>query len=88
VDLNPVRQTNPGDADRMVLAFELVLTPTIFGFLGYLLDGWLGTLPVFTVVLAAFTLGYTVWKLIADYDADMEADAQRRADLRNGRPLA
>ena len=55
LDRNRVEESNAGDADGMVAALELVITPTIFGFLGYLLDGALGTSPVFTVGFAAET---------------------------------
>ena len=43
----------------------------IFGFLGWLLDGRLGTRPVFMLVFFLFTLGYVVWKMFVRYDAEM-----------------
>jgi hypothetical protein len=37
-------------------AFELTVTPTIFGFIGYRLDLWLGILPVLTIVLVLMAI--------------------------------
>lgn len=82
---NSERQPNTGEQDRLVLGLELVLTPSLFGFLGWLLDRAIGTVPVFTVAFAAFTLGYLVWKLVNGYDAQMAAHISRREPLRRGR---
>ena len=65
------RELRGGAGDPLSKAFELVVTPAIMGLLGFLLDRWLGTLPLFTASLVLFTLGYTVWKLYTDYDAEM-----------------
>jgi F0F1-type ATP synthase assembly protein I len=56
----------------MSRAFELVITPMVFGFLGYLLDGRLGTRPLFTLVLFLAALGYLAWKMFKGYDAAMK----------------
>ncbi len=61
-----------GAGDAWSRAVELTATPLIFGFLGYRLDLWIGTLPVFTVVFSAFCLGYSVWKVWAGYEAAMQ----------------
>lgn len=66
--------------DGMSIAFELVGTPAIVGVLGFGLDRWLGTTPVFTVVLTLVALatvaGLTIWR----YNGEMRrADAERRA---------
>ena len=37
------RELNNGSGEALARAFELVVTPVIFGFFGWLLDGWLGT---------------------------------------------
>ena len=41
-----------GFGDGLSAAFELVVTPAIFGFLGFLLDRLLGTVPLFTLVFS------------------------------------
>ena len=78
MDPNPAREMKTDDADGMILAFELVLTPTIMGFLGFLLDGWIGTTPIFTVFLAGFTLAYVVWKMVHGYNARLDVDIEER----------
>jgi len=55
----------------MARAVEITLTPAIMGGLGYLLDRWLGTGPVFFLILFVFTIGYVVWKMFVRYDAEM-----------------
>lgn len=55
----------------MARAVELALTPAIMGFLGSLLDRWLGTWPVFAIVFFVFTLGYVIWKMFVQYERDM-----------------
>lgn len=74
--------------DGMSIAFELVGTPAIVGGLGFLLDRWLGTTPIFTVALTLVALatvaGLTIWR----YNAEMQrADTARRTE-RDGRPTA
>jgi len=57
----------------MSRAVELSLTPAIMGFLGSLLDRWLGTWPVFAIAFFVFTLVYVIWKMFMQYSADMRA---------------
>jgi len=57
----------------MSRAIELSLTPAIMGFLGSLLDRWLGTWPVFAIALFVFTLLYVIWKMFVQYDQAMRA---------------
>jgi F0F1-type ATP synthase assembly protein I len=73
VDSSQRRELNKGFGDGLQQAFELVVTPAIFGVLGYLLDRWVGTTPVFTIVFTLFVLGYMAWKLYATYMAQMAA---------------
>ncbi|MCZ7525090.1 MAG: AtpZ/AtpI family protein [Acidimicrobiia bacterium] len=39
-----------GVGDGLTRAFELVLTPLLFGALGWLVDAWAGTRPLMTLV--------------------------------------
>lgn len=84
MNLNPFRDLGAREGDGLVLAFELVLTTTIFGFIGYWIDGRLGTTPFLTILLAAFTLTYEVWKIVTTYDSTMAEHAERRQPLRRG----
>jgi F0F1-type ATP synthase assembly protein I len=84
VDLNPFRDLGAREGDGLVMAFELVLSTTIFGLVGWWLDGLLGTRPFLTVVLAAFTLTYTVWRMVTTYGLEMDHHEARRNPLRRG----
>src|SRR5688500_6226655 len=55
------RDLYTGFGDTLGRAFELVATPLVFGLMGYGLDRWLGTLPIFTLILSLFVLGYMFW---------------------------
>ena len=78
------RQLRNGFGDALSLAFEMIVTPAIFGFLGYLLDRRLGTLPLFMLVFSLLTLGYMVWKTWATYERQMQREEaslrERRAE--------
>ncbi len=78
----PHSRQSAGDA--LSIAFELVATPALFAFFGWLIDGALGTKPVFTLVLCLLTAVYTGWKALRTYSDRMEAYDRnlpsRRAD--------
>ncbi len=80
---NP-NQPRGGEQDRLILGLELVLTTVSFAGLGWLLDRWLGTFPVLTVFLGAFTLTYLVWKMVKGYDTEMAQQLRERRPLRRG----
>ena len=64
--------------DVAARGFELALTPTLFGFLGYLLDRAVGTVPLFTVTFAVLALAGAASMLWFRYDQQMrehEAEA-------------
>lgn len=60
-----------GAGEGMSRAFELALTPAVIGFLGYLLDRWLGMVPVFTIVFFLVAMVGLVARLWYAYDAEM-----------------
>jgi F0F1-type ATP synthase assembly protein I len=74
--LPDARQVTQGPGDPLSKAFELVATPAIFGFLGFLLDRWLGLTPLFTATFTLFVLGYMIWRLCTDYRLEMERQDQ------------
>lgn len=65
------RALNNGSGDAQARAFELALTPAAMGFLGYWIDRWVGTSPLFLIVLVVFTMSYLMWKFFVRYDAEM-----------------
>lgn len=73
MDASQRRETNKGFGDGLQQAFELVMTPAIFGVLGYVLDRWIGTVPLFTVLFTLGVLGYEAWRLIVAYGAEMDS---------------
>ena len=72
------RELRDGAGDAFSAAFEMIVTPAIFGLLGWLIDSRLGLFPVFTLGLAGLVLVYEVWKLYAQYNADMDAALEAR----------
>jgi F0F1-type ATP synthase assembly protein I len=75
-----------GFGDGLARAFELALTPALFGGLGWLLDHWLGLAPLLTIVLFLFGVAGTSYMAWFRYEAEMrrvEADkpwARRRVE--------
>lgn len=78
MDLADRRELYNGFGDGLARAFELAVTPAIFGLMGYGLDRWLGLFPLFTIVLLLFALVGEFVMMWIRYDAEMkrhEADA-------------
>ena len=71
-DLSAKRELNKGFGDALSVAVELAVTPAIFAFLGWRLDAWLGTTPLFLLVLFLFTFTYVAWREYAKYQLRME----------------
>ena len=71
------RPEHEGFGDALAQAFELVVTPGLFGLAGYALDRWLGTLPLFTIALVVPVLAYMVWKLWYEYELRMRKHEER-----------
>ncbi|HTN81107.1 MAG TPA: AtpZ/AtpI family protein [Acidimicrobiales bacterium] len=73
MDRRARRELNNGFGDAMARAVEITLTPAIMGGLGYLLDRWLGTWPIFAAFFFVFTIVYVIWKMFVRYDQDMRS---------------
>ena len=71
-DLSAKRELNKGFGDAMAVAVELAVTPAIFAFVGWRLDEWLGTSPLFLLVLFLFTFTYVAWRELTRYRLRME----------------
>ena len=78
MDLSERRELNNGFGNALSRAVELTVTPMVFGFFGWLLDGRLGTRPIFMLVFFAFVVAYTFWKQFSLYARTMDAE-QRKA---------
>lgn len=68
----PKSELYNGAGEGMARAFELALTPAIIGGFGYLLDRWLGLLPVLTIVFFLVAMVGLVARLWYAYDAEMK----------------
>jgi len=71
VEVQERRSVQNGFGDGLAKAFELVLTPAIFGFLGFGLDRWLGLTPLLTVLFTVWALGAVCYMTWFRYDAEM-----------------
>ncbi|MFN0088710.1 MAG: AtpZ/AtpI family protein [Acidimicrobiales bacterium] len=71
------RELNNGFGEALSRAFEFAVTPAIFGFLGWLLDRWLGVVPLFTLVFSLTVVSYMMWKLFRLYTSEMEAQERK-----------
>ncbi|HEX7133656.1 MAG TPA: AtpZ/AtpI family protein [Iamia sp.] len=70
-DLRARQDLNNGFSNAFVRGFELVVTPILFGLLGWLVDRALGTSPVFALGAFAFGVIGTAVKLKLGYDREM-----------------
>lgn len=60
-----------GFGNAMGTATELALLPAVFGFLGWLVDGWLDTRPLFLVAFLVFAFAGMLVRAWIGYDAEM-----------------
>ena len=72
MDLSARRDLNNGFGDALSRAFEFAATPAIFGGVGYPIDQWLDTTPIFTIVLALWAVVGSTVLWCYRYDAKMQ----------------
>jgi F0F1-type ATP synthase assembly protein I len=77
VDDREQRELWNGFSNALSRAIELVLTPLLFALAGYGLDRWLGTSPLFVVLLAALAFVGLAVKSYYVYREDMRVHEQR-----------
>ena len=82
-DLEANKHLYNGFGHSFARAFELAVTPAIFGFLGHLLDRALGTSPVFLIVFALFCVIGMGVRMYYGYD---EAMQRHQDDAKWARP--
>jgi hypothetical protein len=56
-----------GFGDTYSRTFEIVVTPTIFGLLGWFVDTRFDTFPVFALTFGLLVFAYEMWKLSRFY---------------------
>ena len=69
--IGPKADLYNGFGEGLQRAFELALTPAIIGGFGYLLDRWLGLLPILTIVFFLVGMGGVIARMWYGYDARM-----------------
>ena len=72
MEIHERRDLYNGFGDGLARAFELALTPAIFGGIGYGLDRWLGLAPLLTLVLFLFGVAGTSYMAWFRYEAEMQ----------------
>ena len=65
--------------DGLARAFELAVTPMVFGAFGYLLDAWLHTRPLFMIVLVVLSLVGISIRMWFGYDQEMRQHEAKAA---------
>lgn len=83
-ELTARRETNKGLGDGLALAFEIAVTPTIFGVIGFMLDRWLGIVPVLTLVLGLFAVVGVFVRMWYGYDLQMREQEALLVAKRDG----
>ena len=68
---NDKRDLYNGAGEGMSRAFELAITPAVIAVFGYLLDRWLGLLPVLTIVFFLVGMAGVIARMYYGYDATM-----------------
>ena len=67
------RQTWNGFGDGLARAFEIAVTPALFGAFGWLIDRWTATMPVLTILFFLFAVIGMLVRAWYGYDAEMRA---------------
>jgi F0F1-type ATP synthase assembly protein I len=80
------RELNRGFGEALSRAFEFAVTTALFFVLGLLLDRWLGTTPLFMLVLTVFTLVGQFVRIWYAYDAEMRRHEAERKRVQGGFP--
>jgi F0F1-type ATP synthase assembly protein I len=75
-DQRAKQQLNRGYSDGMARGTELVLSMLVLGGIGWLLDSWLGTGKVFTIIFGFFGVAGAFAKLKLGYDRQMRTEEQ------------
>ena len=85
-DLRERQQTWSGFSDTLSRAIELVVTPLLFGLGGWYLDRWLGTRPLFTLLLFLVAVVGMAARMYYAYAAAMDEHDRAGIWSREERP--
>ena len=79
MDTGYKRDLYNGFGNGLSRAFELAVTPAVFGGIGYAIDRAAGMVPVFTIVLLLLALAGMFVRMWYGYDAEMKGHESRGA---------
>ena len=71
------RESYQGFGETLARSIEIVGAPLIFGFVGHLLDRWLGTSPLLVIILFLFAIAGTAARMYFGYDQQMREEEER-----------
>ena len=77
MNLRERRELYNGFGETLARAFEIAVTPLLFGLFGHLLDGAAGTSPLFTIVLFLLAVVGLAVKLYYGYVEEMKVHEAR-----------
>jgi F0F1-type ATP synthase assembly protein I len=77
VEQTPTQELYNGFGHALARAFELVVTPAVFGVIGYVIDRQLGTHILFTAALLVFCIVGMSVRMYYGYVEDMKAHEAR-----------
>jgi F0F1-type ATP synthase assembly protein I len=78
LERHPQRELREGAGEALSASFEMIATPAVFGFFGWLIDRASGLFPVFTLTLAGIVLAYEVWRMYQQYSTTMDEMLEER----------
>lgn len=84
MDVRERRDLYNGFGNGLSRAFELAVTPALFGGIGYVVDQGLGTQPLFMIVALLAALAGMFVRLWYAYDSEMKAEEARSPWARRG----
>ena len=84
--MKPIPPVNKGTSDRLGIGIDVALVTLVFLGLGYLLDRWLDTKPVFMIVLVVVALVGEFMRFWYAYTARMKGLEAERAAKGRGEP--
>ncbi len=70
-DLSAKRELNNGFGNALTTAVELAVTPALMALVGWQVDRWLDTSPLFLLFLFVFTVAYVSWREYTRYQQRM-----------------
>ena len=86
MELRDRQETYRGFGDGLARAFEIAMTPVLFGAGGWALDRWLGTTPLFILVAVFIAVVGLAVRAYYTYQAEMAAHEAKAPWRGAGKP--